>query len=382
MWTAAPMKRVPRWMKHLIAAVAGLLLATNTFLVSPTLPEATLEAAEPTRRIAFGSCAKQDKPQPIWEAILAAQPQSFVFLGDNIYGDSEDVEVLKAKYRLLDQQPGFERLRAAIPVLGTWDDHDYGANDGGVEYPSKRLSQQAFLDFLRVPADDPRRQQEGVYWSQISGPPGKRVQLILLDTRYFRSQLLKGFPPGEPGEGVRGVYRPNLDPVATILGEAQWKWLAEQLQQPAEVRLIGSSIQLVADEHGSETWGNFPLQRRRFLQLIRDTKANGVIVLSGDRHLAEIAKLDKQHRDYVGYPLFDVTSSSLNVPSGNLTKSGVRFANQINSYRVGLTYFDTNFGVVDIDWEQSDPLIRLQVRDEVGGIVLQQRVRLSELQSP
>ncbi|MFM8250752.1 MAG: alkaline phosphatase D family protein [Planctomycetota bacterium] len=381
MFNRTALPAMPRWLNAVLTSIACLLLGTSTELIAQSRTTATVAAAEPTQRIAFGSCAKQDKPQPIWDAILAAQPQSFVFLGDNIYGDSEDVEVLKAKYRLLDEQPGFQRLRATIPVLGTWDDHDYGVNDGGVEYPSKRASQQAFLDFLRAPANDPRRQQEGVYWSQITGPPGKRVQLILLDTRYFRSPLLKGFQPGEPGEGVRGTYRPNPDPAATILGEAQWKWLAEQLQQPTEVRIIGSSIQLIADEHGSETWGNFPLQRRRMLQLIRDTKANGVIILSGDRHLAEIAKLDKHHADYVGYPLFDVTSSSLNVPSGNLTKSGVRFANQINSYRVGLTYFDTNFGIVDIDWEPSDPLIRLQVRDEVGDIVLQQRVRLSELRS-
>ena len=358
----------------------ALLLAALTLISELAAPPRNLPATEPLRRLAFGSCAKQDKPQPIWDAILETKPQQFVFLGDNIYGDTEDITLLRAKYQLLNEQPGFQKLRATIPVLGTWDDHDYGVNDGGVEYPKKRESQQAFLDFLKVPAADPRRQQEGVYSATIVGPPGKRLQLILLDTRYFRSPLTKGFQPGEPGEGVRGVYRPNSDPAATILGDAQWKWLEQQLREPAEVRLIGSSIQLVTDEHGSETWGNFPLERRRLLNLIQQTKAAGVIVLSGDRHLAEIAKLDKHHPHYIGYPLFDITSSSLNVPSGNLTKNQVRFANQINSYRVGLTYFDTNFGVVDIDWDQDDPVIRLQVREELGEVVLQQRVRLSDLQ--
>src|SRR5262249_34591625 len=102
--------------------------------------------------------------------------------------------------------------------------------------------------------------------------------------------------------------------------------------------------------------------------------------LSGDRHLAEVCRLPADHPDGVGYPLFDVTSSSLNVPSGNFTKAKVRFANEVNSYRVGLTYFDVNFGEVAIDWGAADPVIRLRVRDEKGGVVLQQRLKLSELQ--
>ena len=148
---------------------------------------------------------------------------------------------------------------------------------------------------------------------------------------------------------------------------------------PAELRLIGSGVQVVPDEHGSEMWGNFPLERKRLFQLIRDTGANGVVFLTGDRHLAEISKLPADHRDGVGYPLYDVTSSSLNTPSGNFTKTKVRFANEVNSYRVGLTYFDVNFGTVLIDWEPADPVVRLQVREESGEVVLQQRLTLSQL---
>jgi len=341
-----------------------------------------LHAAEetPLTRIGFGSCLKQDKPQPIWEAIVETQPQLFVLLGDNIYGDTEDVEVLRAKYALVTNDPGFSKLKQACPVVGTWDDHDFGANDVGSEYPKKRESQQVFLDFFGVPKNDPRRTQEGVYSSRVYGPEGKRVQLILFDARYFRSPLKKGFQPGEPGDGRRGIYTPNTDPDATVLGETQWKWLAEQLKVPAELRIIGSGVQIVPDEHGSEMWGNFPKERQRLFRMIRDSKAEGVVIISGDRHLSEIARLPVDHPDSPGYPLFDVTSSSLNAPSGNFTTAGVRFANEINSYRVGLTYFDVNFGAIQIDWDQPDPLVRLQVRDEKGAVVLQQRLTLSQLQ--
>lgn len=334
-------------------------------------------AQEPLQRIAFGSCAKQDQPQPIWESVVATKPQLFLFIGDNIYGDTEDMLVLKKKWELLGAQPGYQKLKQTCPVLATWDDHDYGANDAGAEYSKKRESQQIFQDFFDVPKESPRRQQEGVYHAEIFGPPGQRVQIILLDARYFRGRLKPGFQPGEPGDGFRGKYAPNTDSSATVLGDVQWKWLEQQLKVPAEVRVLCSSFQLLPDEHGSEAWGNFPLERKRLFRLIRESKANGLVVISGDRHLAEIMRLAPEGG--VGYPLFEVTSSSLNAPSGNFTKAGIRFANEVNSYRVGLTYFDTNFGMIEIDWSQPSPLIRLQVRDEKGGVVLQQRVKLSDL---
>ena len=330
-------------------------------------------------RVAFGSCAKQDQPQPIWDAVVQTKPQLFLFLGDNIYADTKDMEVMRAKYRLLGEQPGYQKLKQTCPVLATWDDHDFGADDSGAEYPMKRQSQQIFADFFDVPAGDPRRSREGVYASSVFGPEGKRVQVILLDTRYFRSPLKTGYQPGEPGEGRRGRYLPQDDPSTTLLGEAQWKWLEEQLRTPAEVRLVASSVQVIANDHAWEAWGNFPHERERLLRLIRDTGANGVVFLSGDRHLAEISRLPADARNGVGYPLYDITSSSLNAPSGNKTKAGTRFGNEINAHAVGRTYFEVNFGTIHVDWDQPDPVIRAQVRDEAGDVVMQQRVKLSEL---
>lgn len=150
---------------------------------------------------------------------------------------------------------------------------------------------------------------------------------------------------------------------------------------PAELRIIGSGIQILADEHGSEKWENFPHERQRLLDLIRTSGASGVVLLSGDRHLAEIARLPTASPGTVGYPLYEVTSSSMNAPSGNITKPR-RFANEINAYRIGLTFFEVNFGAVLVDWKAADPVVRLQVRDEKGAVVLQQRFPLSQLRSP
>lgn len=335
----------------------------------------------PLTRVAFGSCARPDLPQPIWDGVFETKPELFVFLGDIAYADTVDMEVMRSKYALAGNVPAFRKLKETCPILAIWDDRDYGRNDAGAEYPKKRESQQIFLDFFGVPQDDPRRTQEGVYFSRVIGPTGKRVQFILLDGRYFRSPLKTGTDLSEPGEGYRGRYVGNSDPTATMLGDAQWRWLGEQLKVPAELRVICSGVPVVADEHGFEGWGNFPLERQRLFRLIRDTSASGVVFLSGDRRLAEISKLPTDSIDGPGYPLFDLTSSSLNTPTVTPGKTGARYANELNSYRVGLTYFDVNFGLLQIDWTPPDPIVRLQIRDEAGAVVAQQRVALSQMKA-
>ena len=209
--------------------------------------------ARPLARIAFGCCADQDRPLPIFDKIADLKPDLYLAMGDNIYVDIkrepglDEMANMKAKYDRLAALPGWQRLKTSCPMLATWDDHDYGKNDIGAEYPHKDESQQLHLDFFGVPRDSPRRTQKGVYNAKVIGPAGKRVQVILLDTRYFRSKLKKD---ARPLPGTRIVpYLPNTDPDATMLGPEQWKWLEDQLKQPAELRLLVSSIQVVADEH-------------------------------------------------------------------------------------------------------------------------------------
>jgi len=348
------------------------------FLGIAVLPVSKQTAAEekPLTRIAFGSCARQNRPQPIWFSIAEQKPQVFLFIGDNIYADTQDMDVMRRKYAMLGSKPGYEKLKTSCRVLAVWDDHDFGVNDGGREYPKKKQSQQVFLDFFGAPKDDPRRTREGVYYSETVGPPGKRVQFILLDTRYFRSALKRGKRKVEPGEGISGPYLPHTDNSTTILGQQQWEWLEKQLRKPAELRIVASSIQVIPNVHGWEKWGNFPHERRRLFELIGKTKTEGVVFISGDRHKAEISRLDDSP---AGYPLYDITSSSLNQPSGNKTKLGVRWGNEINPHRVGLMYFEINFGMITVDWSPPDPVLRFQVRDGKGNVVLQQRTKLSEL---
>jgi alkaline phosphatase D len=321
-------------------------------------------------RIAFGSCANQDKPLPIFDTIAAAKPELLLLLGDNMYADLDKnvkvtPDVIREKYAQMEKVPGFVKLKALCPILGTWDDHDYGKNDAGVEWEHKDEAQQAFLDFFGVPKNHPRRQQKGVYHAEIFGPPGKRVQIILLDTRYFRSPIKTFFDT----KTRINTYVPNTDADATLLGNEQWKWLEEQLRKPAELRLLVSSIQVISDNHPFEKWANIPKEREKLYALINSTQANGVIILSGDRHLGEVS-LDTKA---VGYPLYDVTSSGFNQGAKRWREP------ERNDKRLAAMPYGDNFGFITIDWNGDDPRVHVQLRDEDGDATAGFKVRLSTL---
>jgi alkaline phosphatase D len=347
-------------MKHPVLDLLLLLLILQFAVVT----QADEKVGQPISRVLFGSCAKQEKPVPIFKTIADHRPDLFVFLGDNIYGDTTDMNVLKAKYAKLAAIDGFARLTKSCPILATWDDHDYGVNDGGRDYSKRVESEQVFLDFWKVPADSVRRQRPGIYDSAVFGPPGKRLQVILLDTRYFRSPLKKAAQ-----RRTGGPYTPDLDRSKTMLGDAQWKWLKRQLEEPAELRVIASSIQCVSEDDGQETWSNLPTERTRLFRLIKDTKANGVIFISGDRHWAELSRT----QEGLQYPIYDLTSSSFNQlhARGTPTK---------NRYRhIATTFHKENFGAIDIDWSKQDPTISLEIRDLNNKLQLGKTIQLSEL---
>ena len=336
-----------------------LPLALAIGFASPALSEEPAALS----RILFGSCLKEAEVSPIFETILAHKPELFLFLGDNIYADTSDMAVMRAKYDVLAATPKFAELMKACPVHATWDDHDYGINDGGADYEKRDEAQKIFLDFWGDAADSPRRTRSGVYEAKIHGAEGTRVQVIMLDTRYFRGPLKKG------EKRVGGVYYPNEDTNVTMLGEAQWVWLEEELKKPAEVRLLVSSIQCVSEASGHETWANLPHERQRLFDLIGKTRANGVVILSGDRHWAELSVA----REAVSYPIYDLTSSSFNQIHERGTPTENRYRESPK------TWHRENFGEVAIDWKGEDTVVNLLVRDLGGAVVIERAVPLREL---
>lgn len=301
--------------------------------------------------------------------MLRNAPDLFVFLGDNIYADTTDPSVLRAQYEILNAQPGFRRLRATIPVIATWDDHDYGQNDAGAENPIKDASKEIFLDFWREPAASDRRNQEGgIYAAYAMGPEGRRVQILVLDTRWDRTPLAR-IPDEEydrrKGDGS-GPYAPDDDPSARLLGEAQWQWLEQALQTPADLRLIATSIPFLQEGTGWETWENFPHEKERLLSLIGEREESGVLFITGDTHRAQFSRveIDEMH------VLWEVDSSGLTENASLVAPDRSRY---------GDFYVGDNFGLIRIDWMAADPLVQFEIRDDANRNVLEHEVRLSEL---
>ncbi|MDN4501845.1 alkaline phosphatase D family protein [Alteromonadaceae bacterium BrNp21-10] len=347
-------------MKSIYISLITLLLTTT----------AQANESMPLNNILFGSCSHQDKPKPIMAAINAEAPDLFIFLGDNIYADTTDMQKMATMYQKLGSDAGIQTLRQNTPVIAIWDDHDFGENDAGSEYPKKQQSKQLMLDFWHEPKDSIRRtQKDGVYTAYSYGSEEQRVQVIMPDLRWNRAPLnhvsreeyLQVRKPAK-----QGPYSASNNPTASMLGEHQWQWLEQQLKKPAKIKIIASSIQAIPEQSGWESWSNYPHDRKRLLKLIKQHKINGVVLISGDTHWGEISRYQQD----VDYPLWEVTSSGLTEEWKDVSP---------NKYRVNDFTNSVNYGAININWSQADPEITLALKDINGATINQQQLRLSTI---
>ncbi|WP_340199145.1 alkaline phosphatase D family protein [Ascidiimonas sp. W6] len=300
--------------------------------------------------IAFGSCNNTSLPNNLWDDIQNDHPDVWIWGGDIVYADTDNPEKLKSFYDRQLAIPGYQKIMEKMEVLGTWDDHDYGLNDGGAFFDFKEKSQELFLDFLHVPANDSRRERKGVYHSVEYDLQAGKVKVIVLDTRYFRDNLTDDLES-------KNRYKPNPYGQGTILGDAQWKWFIEELSSSeADFNIVISSIQLLSDKHGYETWGNFPHEVDKFKSVISKSKAKGVIVLSGDRHISDFSKTSIKG---VSYPLIDFTSSGL-------THSATNNKGEENPYRVGSLVNKKSYGLLRFNFESR--AVIMQMKGDNGEI--------------
>lgn len=311
----------------------------------------TMRPVDPERvplRIAFGSCNHEYAPQTHYDAIAAQRPDLWIWLGDNVYGDTSDEAELRDKYAQVLAAPAYRRFVDAVPVIGTWDDHDMGRNDGGKEFEARAQNQAVMLDFLGEPRDSPRRRRVGVYASYDLGVAPHKVRVILLDGRSHRER---------PG------------PATDILGETQWRWLEQRLRgSDASIHVIANGYQFLPEDHPNETWAKFPAARRRLFELIARTRAPGVILLSGDRHHADISATRQAP---LHYPLHEHTASGLTHANGLRDR---------NRHRVAEQYGHENFGVLELDWQRGR--VHMQTHAVEGEVVVRHELELSALRAP
>ncbi|MFM2392775.1 MAG: Alkaline phosphatase precursor, partial [Bacteroidota bacterium] len=220
-------------------------------------------------KIGLGSCGNHKSRQKVLTNIYEEGIDLFLYLGDNLYIDTYEENVMKFKYEdFLTSRTEFQKLRSKVPILATWDDHDYGCCDEGSLYPLKKKSQKIFLDFYGEPANSIRRNQDGIFTSYYVGDQGQKLQIILLDTRFFLSNR----KPNN-GCGINDYCPWDITDTKTMLGDAQWQWLKDELLKPADLRMIASSVQFSSSYHGFESWTLFPHEQKKMLDLINETKA-------------------------------------------------------------------------------------------------------------
>jgi len=296
-------------------------------------------------KIAFGSCNNQKKEQSIWPYIAADKPDLWIWGGDIIYADTEDMRLKADEYQKQKVNPAYQRFLAQVPVIGIYDDHDYGRNDACKSYPKKEQSKGLLMSFLDVDAERPVHKRAGAYQSYTFGPDDQRVKIILLDTRYFRDEL-----ETNPQKG-KARYLPNKQ--GDVLGFEQWKWLEKQLTlSDANVHIIVSSIQIIPREHDYEKWANFPAARHKFLKMMEKTNPACPILISGDRHIAEISMMLLPG---LSVPLYEVTSSGM-------THTWSKHREEPNKFRVGGIMAQLNYGILNIDWSGDIPKLTAEIK--------------------
>lgn len=322
-----------------VLGILFLLLASSQCKSPNTAPNKTqpIDTILPNNdadiKIAVGSCNRHDLAQPLWDDIKAKNPTAWIWLGDIIYGDSKNMDVIRKKYEAQSSISDYARLVEATSVYGIWDDHDYGKNNAGKEFEKKAETRDLLFDFLGVPSDNSSWSREGAYQSYKIEKAGVTLKLILLDCRYFRDEA----------KIVNGKYQ-KLEGY-DILGENQWSWLEQELSlNDADIHFIANGIQVIPEEHKYEKWANFPSSRKRFFDLLSKHTPNIPILLSGDRHISEVSAINIES---YSEPLYEITSSGLTHPY-------VRFPGEDNQHRIGEVIHEKNYGLFNIKKVKGD----------------------------
>ena len=284
-------------------------------------------------RIAFGSCNRYARGQKHWSVIAAHRPDIWLWTGDIVYADTQDMDRLQESFATQKAIPEYAAFAASTRVIGVWDDHDFGDNNLDGNAPHKEIRQRIILDFLDEPSDSERRSREGIYTAYDIEAGQALIRIVLLDLRYFQN-----VPPGS----------------GNLLGAEQWRWFETQLRDsPADLNLVVSSSQVLREDTRKEGWAEWPAERDRLYELIRTSGARNVMLISGDLHAAELSRIDFENLDV---PLYEVTSSGL-------THSRGWFPMFLRNPHREALYLGKNFGQLDLVRTEAGLVLYVRIYD-------------------
>ena len=318
----------------------------------------------PNFTVAFGSCNYVNEPDvdrpgkgygsnhEIFTAIADKNPDIMLWGGDNTYLREADWDSKTGIYHRNTHSRSIKEIQpllAKTQNFAIWDDHDFGNNDSDRSFCNKYVTQKAFKDFWanKMYGSDVS-QKEGTYSTFNWGD----AQFFMLDDRFFRS----------PNDRVTGDH--------TMLGTTQFNWLIDALTASnASFKIIVIGGQVLNSVADTENYGHYPDEKAKLLKEILDNKIKGVLFLTGDRHYAELAKMDREN----SYPLYDWTVSPFT--------SGVAKERETNPLKVdGSTFFTHNFGIISFMGDKKNRQLKLTLFDKDGKELWNKVILRSELE--
>ncbi|QHI36274.1 hypothetical protein IMCC3317_16340 [Kordia antarctica] len=318
----------------------------------------------PDFKIALGSCSfinetKDDRPNPyggkyqIFDAILAKNPDLMLWVGDNMYLRTPDFMTetgIRHRFRHTRATPELQALLGSVHHYATWDDHDYGPNDGDRSYVNKKITENTFNKYwgnLNTNAAGNGGVTQHFAWND--------VEVFMLDDRYHRA--------------------PNRDPNddRAYLGKQQLDWLIDALtNSSATFKIIVNGGQVISDVAKFENYAMYPTERAKLLQRLHDSKIEGVFFISGDRHHTEISRLERED----AYPLIDITCSPLTAGTHKARDEG-------NTLQVkDKTFYNRNFGIIDVSGKRKERTLLLTIYDSDGKKAIDYTIKAQDLRYP
>ena len=313
--------------------VEGLELRTNYVLsvsdvtghVHDRREFRALDLSPRSVRLGFVSCALDILHRDdIYVQLEQQNPDMIFFLGDNVYADrvtvfkkrNADERQLWTRYVETRNRVRLYYQKRLTPVLATWDDHDFGRNNGTREFPHREAARICFETFFPQTERPALQNGPGIAKRFI----GFGADFYLLDGRYFRDN---------PALRER-----------KLLGATQEKWLFSKVDPGKASWLLNGSMFFGAYTGKDSFEGVYANDFQSFKDKLR--ASDGLFCFgSGDVHFSEVMDLEE---DLLGYKSFEMVSSSIH--SMAIPGHEMRFSNPRRRRATGhhnFTVFDGVF---------------------------------------
>ncbi len=159
-----------------------------------------------------------------------------------------------------------------------------------------------------------------------------------------------------------------------FLGDRQFTWLANSLlYSKASFKFLVFGSQVLNPMNDFESFRFYKKEYDALLTLIRENKIEGVVFLSGDRHISEIIKVQPEGI----YPLYDVTGSAFTSRSYAKFAETKEFNNPYRVVPVAVT--DQNFMKVTISGERYNRVANVIAITADNKVVWQYEIKQKEL---